>query len=208
MSETPAGGPAHWDAAYAQGAETRSWFQAEAAPSLRLIEAAGADPAAPLLDAGGGASKLVDALLAQGFADITVADLSPAAMAISRKRLGAAAAKVTWIEADLARWTPPRRYALWHDRAAFHFLTDDAAQEGYLAALRAGTLPGAAVIIAAFAPDGPERCSGLPVRRWSPQDLAARIGPPFALEHAEAEIHRTPAGGEQRFAWTLLRRQG
>jgi trans-aconitate methyltransferase len=196
----------HWDAAFAQGEDTRSWFQAEPATSLRLIERAGADPAAPLLDAGGGASRLVDALLARGFADLAVADISPGAMAMARGRLGAAADRVAWIEADLARWTPPRRYALWHDRAAFHFLTTAEEQDGYLAALRAGTSPGAAVIIAGFAPDGPERCSGLPVMRWSPEALAARIGAPFALEHAEIETHLTPAGRVQRFAWTVLRR--
>jgi hypothetical protein len=196
----------HWDAAFGQGEDTRSWFQAEPAMSLRLIARAGADPAAPLLDAGGGASRLVDALIARGFADLTVADISPGAMAMARDRLGAAADGVTWVEADLARWTPPRRYALWHDRAAFHFLTGEAEQDGYLAALRAGTLPGAAVIIAGFAPEGPERCSGLPVMRWSPAALAARIGAPFAPEHAETETHLTPAGREQRFAWTLLRR--
>lgn len=199
-------GRIHWDAAFAQGEDTRSWFQAEPARSLALIARAGADPALPLLDAGGGASRLVDALLARGFAEVTVADISPGAMALARERLGAAADRVAWIEADLARWTPPRRYALWHDRAAFHFLTTEAAQDGYLAALRAGTLPGAAVIIAGFAPDGPERCSGLTVTRWSPGALATRIGAPFALEHAETETHPTPAGRVQRFAWTLLRR--
>jgi hypothetical protein len=150
----------------------------------------------------------VDALLARGFSDLTVADVSPEALALSRARLGASAGGVTWIEADLAQWTPPRRYALWHDRATFHFLTGAAGQEGYIAALRAGTLPGAAVIIAGFAPEGPERCSGLPVRRWAPAELAARIGAPFALEHAEEEAHRTPGGATQRFAWTMLRRAG
>ena len=196
----------HWDAAHAAGETTRSWFQAEPATSLRLIAAAGADPAAPRLDAGGGISRLVDALLARGFADLSVADISPAALASARSRLGPAAPRVAWIEADLAAWTPPRRYALWHDRAAFHFLTGETEQDGYLATLRAGTAPGAAVIIGGFAPDGPERCSGLPVRRWAPEELAARIGAPFALEHAAAEEHLTPAGRAQRFAWTLLRR--
>ena len=199
---------AHWDAAFAEGEETRSWFQAEPATSLRLIARAGADPAAPLLDAGGGSSRLVDALLARGFADITVADISPVALALACARLGAPAQRVTWIEADLARWTPPRRFALWHDRAAFHFLTEEAEQDAYLGVLRAGTAAGAAVIIGGFAPDGPERCSGLPVMRWSAQALAARFGAPFTVEHAEEEIHRTPAGREQRFAWTLLRRAG
>jgi hypothetical protein len=198
----------HWDSAYAEGDESRSWFQAEPTTSLRLIATARADPAAPLLDAGGGAARLVDALLARGFSDLTVVDVSAGAMALARERLGPTAARVTWIEADLAHWAPPRRYALWHDRAAFHFLTDAAEQEGYIAALRAGTLPGAAVIIGGFAPEGPERCSGLPVMRWSPEALAARIGAPFALEHAETELHVTPAGREQRFAWTVLRRCG
>lgn len=201
-----AGGVAHWDAAYAEGDAGRSWFQADPEPSLRLIEAAGADPTAPLLDAGGGASRLAEGLLARGFADLTVADLSPAALALSRARLGSAAARIVWIEADLARWTPPRAYAVWHDRATFHFQTDDAAQEGYVAALRLGTRPGAAVIIGGFGPEGPERCSGLPVRRWSPAALAARIGAPFVLEHAEDQTHHTPAGGTQSFAWTVLRR--
>jgi hypothetical protein len=198
----------HWDSAHAEGDESRSWFQAEPAMSLRLIAAAGAEPGAPLLDAGGGAARLVDALLARGFSDLTVADVSPAAMALAPNRLGPTAACVTWIEADLAHWSPPRRFALWHDRAAFHFLTDPAEQEGYIAALRAGTLPGAAVIIGGFAPDGPERCSGLPVTRWSPEALATRIGAPFTLERAETERHATPAGREQRFAWTVLRRAG
>lgn len=159
-----------------------------------------------MLDAGGGASRLVDALLARGFADVTVLDVSPAALALSRARLGAAAARVTWITADLTGWTPPRRYALWHDRAVFHFLTEDAQQASYLTALRMGVAPGGAAIIAGFAPDGPERCSGLPVRRWAPEGLAARVGAPFALEHAETETHLTPTGREQRFAWAVLRR--
>jgi hypothetical protein len=200
------GGATHWDAAHAAGDAGRSWFQAEPATSLRLIARAGADPAAPLLDAGGGASRLVDALLARGFSDLTVADLSPAAMALSHARLGADASRVTWIEADLAAWSPPRRYALWHDRATFHFLTDSAAQDGYIAAVHAGTQPGSAVIIGGFAPEGPTRCSGLPVMRWSPQALAARIGAPFALDHAEEETHRTPMGAAQHFSWALLRR--
>ena len=206
VSDPAAGAAAHWDAAHAAGETTRSWFQADPATSLRLIAQAGADPAAPLLDAGGGTSRLVDALLARGFADLTVADISTEALSAARRRLGDAAGGVAWIEADLAHWTPPRAYALWHDRAAFHFLTDDAAQDGYIAALRAGTRQGAAVIIAGFAPDGPERCSGLPVRRWAPAELAARIGAPFSLEHAETETHLTPAGREQRFAWAVLRR--
>jgi SAM-dependent methyltransferase len=199
---------AHWDAAHADGDAARSWFQAEPATSLRLIEAAGADPAEPLLDAGGGASRLVDGLLARGFADVTVVDVSPAAMALSRARLGAAADRVGWVAADLARWVPPRPVALWHDRAAFHFLTGTAEQDGYVAALRAGTRPGAAVVIGGFAPDGPDRCSALPVVRWSSAALAARLGPPFALEHAEAEDHVTPAGRTQRFAWAVFRRAG
>jgi len=197
----------HWNQAYGEGDESRSWFQAEPATSLRLIEAAAADLGAPLLDAGGGAARLVDALLARGFSDLTVADVSPAAMDLARQRLGPAASRVAWIEADLARWTPPRRYALWHDRAAFHFLTDPAEQDGYIAALRAGTLPGATAIIGGFALEGPERCSGLPVMRWAPEALAARIGAPFVLEHAETELHVTPAGREQRFAWAVLRRK-
>lgn len=202
------GGASHWDAAHAEGDAGRSWFQPEPTTSLRLITQAGADPALPLLDAGGGASRLVDALLRRGFADLTVADISPAAMALSRARLGAEAERVHWIEADLASWSPPRRYALWHDRAAFHFLTEDAAQDGYIAALRAGTRPGSAVVIGGFALDGPARCSGLPVMRWSPEALVARIGAGFVLEHAEEETHRTPSGAEQRFAWTVLRRLG
>lgn len=134
-------------------------------------------------------------------------DVSPAALALSRTRLGAAAGPVEWIAADLTDWAPPRRYALWHDRAVFHFPMEEAEGDRYLAALRAGTEAGATVIIGGFAPDGPERCSGLMVRRWAPKELAARMGVPFLLEREEVETHLTPAGREQRFAWTVLRRR-
>ena len=159
-----------------------------------------------MLDAGGGAARLADALLARGFTDVTVLDVSQAALALSRARLGAAAGRVTWITADLTAWTPLRRYALWHDRAVFHFLTDRAGQDAYLDALRAGVAPGGTAIIGGFAPDGPARCSGLPVRRWLPAELAARVGAPFTLTWEEEETHLTPAGVAQRFGWAVLRR--
>ena len=142
----------------------------------------------------------------RGFGDVTVLDVSGASLAASRQRLGAAAARVHWLEADITAWRPQRRYAVWHDRAVFHFMTTPAQQAAYLAALEAGTSAGALVIVATFALDGPETCSGLPVQRYSAETLAARLGRDFSLVDHAYETHTTPRQAVQRFCFGLFRR--
>jgi hypothetical protein len=198
---------AHWENVYATKAETAvSWYQKRPATSLAYIAEARTDRRAPIIDVGGGASTLADELLGLGYTDLTILDLAESALAKSRTRLGTQAERVKWITADVTRWKPARRYQIWHDRAVFHFLTDAERQDGYIGALQAGTLPGATVIMATFALEGPEKCSGLPVQRYSPETLAARIGPPFDLKGETSEAHITPAGAVQRFAYAVFRR--
>ena len=141
-------------------------------------------------------------------AETDVLDLSEAALAQSKARLGERAAKVAWIVADVTQWRPARTWAIWHDRAVFHFLTEPASQDAYVAALKAATTPGATVVLATFALDGPEKCSGLPVQRYSPVGLAARLGPGFALTAEAAETHLTPWGAQQKFSHAVLKRLG
>ena len=197
---------AHWDAAYAAKAEDQvSWFQAMPARSLAMI--AKAAPHGSVIDVGGGASRLVDGLLEAGQGDITVLDISQVALDRARARLGERASRVTWICADITQWKPARTWDLWHDRAVFHFLTDAASQDAYIRALRTATHSGSAIVLSTFAPTGPERCSGLPVQRYSPADLKARLGEDFALEDQALETHVTPWGTKQDFAYAAFRRQ-
>ena len=197
---------AHWDETYATKDETKvSWYQPSPEQSLALIRAAGS-PAAAVIDVGGGTSRLADALLADGYRDITVLDISAVALERSKTRLGRRADAVSWIVADVTQWKPARTWDIWHDRAVFHFLTDAAAQDAYLEALKQGTRPGSAVIMATFAPAGPERCSGLPVQRYSAASLAARLGADFRLYAERDEMHPTPFGTEQAFTYAALRR--
>ncbi len=198
----------HWQEVFATKAESEvSWYQPRLETSLALIAAAAPRPSAGIIDIGGGAATLTDSLLDLGYSDITVLDISEAALARSRARLATRASKVTWIAADVTRWMPQRTWDLWHDRAAFHFLTDGARQDAYIAALTRATAPGAAVIIATFALDGPERCSGLPVQRYSPETLSGRLGADFTLVSGRREEHITPKGAVQRFSYALLKRR-
>ncbi|WP_333825837.1 class I SAM-dependent methyltransferase [Pinisolibacter sp.] len=197
----------HWEGVHSTRGETEvSWFQASPEPSLRLIERAGIAPSASVIDVGGGASRLVDALLDRGFASVAVLDLSAAALGRSRARLGSRAAAVDWIVADATAWTPTIPYDLWHDRAAFHFLTEEPQRAAYVERLRAALRPGGHAIVATFALDGPERCSGLPVVRYDGESLARALGPGFERVETVADLHRTPSGGEQRFQFSLFRR--
>ncbi len=192
----------HWETIYAAKPSTQhSWYQPTPSVSLALIQSAALDPGAKIIDIGGGASTLPDHLLTQGYRNLTVLDLASAALDQSRQRLGLAASTIDWIAADILAWQPPTRYALWHDRAVFHFLTDPAARAAYLATLTRALLPGASVILATFALDGPEKCSGLPVRRYSPQTLADELGSAFTLLESTTEDHHTPSGGLQRFVY-------
>ncbi len=198
----------HWQRVFTTKADAEvSWYQPRPDVSLDLITAAAPDRAAAIIDIGGGTSTLADHLLAAGYRDLTVLDISEAALTRGRQRLGAAADKVRWIATDIAEWTPDRRWDVWHDRAAFHFLTDTARQDAYVRVMTEATAPSAVVIIATFALDGPERCSGLPVQRYSPATLAARLGPDFILVEGRGEDHVTPAGAVQRFSYAMLRRR-
>ncbi len=198
----------HWQQVYRERqADEVSWYQAHPSISLRLIEATGVGADAPVIDIGGGASRLVDCLRERGFGDLTVLDVAASALEVARGRLGAMADEVTWIEADATRFTPTRRYRLWHDRAVFHFLVDDADRAGYLAALRSGLEPGGALVLGTFATGGVRRCSGLPVRQYDAPALCAELGDEFELLDATRQVHRTPDDVEQPFAWFRLRRR-
>ena len=195
----------HWEDAYRQKPEEMvSWFQLRPAISLALLHAAGIRKDDAIIDVGGGASRLVDYLLAEGFTDISVLDIAESALKQAQKRLGTAADKVHWIAADVTQWRPQRKYGLWHDRAVFHFLTDPAARVAYRRNLQTALAAGGIAIIASFAPDGPERCSGLPVQRYSPESLAGELGPKFRLKDHRSEDHQTPAGKLQHFQYSVL----
>jgi len=197
----------HWEKVYTTKAEDEvSWFQENPTTSLRLIRNAGASSDSRVIDIGGGASRLVDALLEQGFRALTVLDISASALETARTRLGTAGSKVEWIVADATKWTPERSYDLWHDRAAFHFLTEPADRNAYINRLRLAVAPGGQVIIGTFALDGPEKCSGLPVQRYDSRSLAEVLGPAFELADGHAELHRTPWGSIQPFQFSRFRR--
>ena len=197
----------HWDAVYRAKRPTEvSWYQAEAALSTRLIQQVVATPDAPIIDVGGGASVLVAELAAAGHTDLTVLDLSGAAIAAGRARLGAAAERIRWIEGNILSATlPAGGFAFWHDRAVFHFLTNSADRARYVAQVRRAVEPGGHVLVATFAEDGPTRCSGLEVVRYSPAGLHPQFGPEFTFVRAEREEHHTPSGGVQAFTYCLCR---
>jgi trans-aconitate methyltransferase len=198
----------HWQNVYrTKSPQSVSWYQPHAATSLALIREAAHDLGAGILDVGGGASMLADDLLAAGYRDLSVLDISAAALDVIRVRLDDRAGSVRFIVADLLNWRPERTWNLWHDRAVFHFLTAPADQDAYLARLALATRPGAGVILATFAPDGPEKCSGLPVARYDADTLAARLGEDYRLKRSLREEHRTPGGAVQRFAWAVFERR-
>lgn len=197
----------HWEEVYRQKAEDAvSWFQVHPDYSLELIGSAGVKPADPIIDVGGGASRLVDHLLEAGYTDLTVLDIAETALERAGVRLGPKALQVKWLVADVTCWRPERRYRLWHDRAVFHFLTEPADRAAYRDCLRAALLPGGHAIIASFALDGPENCSGLPVRRYSPASLATELGAGFRLVSSRDETHLTPAGKLQHFQYSVFAR--
>lgn len=192
----------HWETVYRDKQPTEvSWFQPRPESSLQLIAAAGTTAEQAVIDMGGGASRLVDHLLDLGFHNISVLDISAAALAHAKTRLGTRAAEVRWIEADATEFEPARPYALWHDRAVFHFLTTPEERRLYKERLMRGLAAGGQLIIAAFALDGPTMCSGLPVQRYSPETLSAELGDAFVLQQTLAETHITPAQKEQRFVY-------
>lgn len=203
------GGTEHWRDVYRRKpADSVSWFRPHLDASLRLLKDAGLCPGSRVIDVGGGASTLVDDLLALGLTRITVLDLADEALALSRQRLGDRSAGVTWLAADVTRAElPDAGYDFWHDRAVLHFLVDPGAAAAYVDQVRRCLGPGGHAVIGGFAPDGPERCSGLPVARRSPADVAALFGQDFSLVHESGEVHHTPGGAPQAFAWSVLRRR-
>jgi SAM-dependent methyltransferase len=197
----------HWEAVYTgKAANETSWHQANPAASLSMIEAASGGRAASLIDVGGGASLLVDHLLELGYRDLTVLDIARSALDQARRRLGPKAAAVEWIESDVTQFKPDRTWAIWHDRAAFHFLIGAADRRRYVEVLNQALADGGQAIIAAFAPDGPARCSGLDVVRYDAASLGAELGDAFSLQEERFESHRTPAGREQRFGFYRFRK--
>ena len=197
----------HWDDAYRHGDTTRSWFQQHPEPSLTMLDVVGAGPDAGVIDVGGGAAPLVDALLARGYRDLTVLDISREGLRAAQTRLGTDAQQVHWIVADLLTWQPERTWDVWHDRATLHFFTGDAARTHYVERLNRATRPGSVAILATFAPDGPEQCSGLVVNRYDAEQLAALLAAPWELVADRREVHATPSGAKQPFTWAAFRRR-
>ena len=197
----------HWEQVYgSKRADEVSWFQPHAEQSLRLVRGTGAPRSASIIDVGGGASTLVDDLLADGYTALNVLDLSGAALDVARQRLGERAAAVRWIESDILA-APLQRHAfdVWQDRAVLHNLTDPAQRQAYVRQVMHAVKPGGHVIVATFAEDGPTQCSGLPVMRYSAGALHAEFGEPFTLLAHEKEEHHTPGGGVQKFVYCYCR---
>jgi SAM-dependent methyltransferase len=197
----------HWERVYHSKLPTQvSWYQPHALRSLSLIRRVSPPPDGAIIDVGGGASTLIDDLLDAGYHDLTVLDLSATALAKSRARLGTRANHVRWLEADILEAPlPVAGYSVWHDRAVFHFLTAAADRARYVAQVRRAVRPGGFVLVATFADDGPTRCSGLEVNRYSPATLHAEFGEPFRLLTSEREEHVTPGGVYQAFIYCLCR---
>ncbi len=195
----------HWDSVYASKKENElSWTQVEPALSLALI--AEVCPSGRVIAVGGGLSPLAERLADRGYT-VTVLDISGAALARARERAPKHAARIQWIEADVTRMPDLGTHDVWHDRALFHFLIDAADRAAYVALLKRTIPMGGYAVIATFAPDGPEKCSGLPVRRYDAAALQAELGPEFRLVKSVPETHRTPWGGRQPFQYSVFQQQ-
>ncbi len=197
----------HWENVYTSKNETEvSWFEQSPGPSLQIITELAPDVDLSVIDIGGGASRLVDALIEKGFRDLTVLDLSAAALDAAKARLGARAAEVHWLVADATSWTPPGTYDIWHDRAAFHFLTEERDRASYIERMKRALRTGGHAVMATFAPDGPERCSGLSIVRYDAESLGRTLGDGFELVGSRPHAHVTPWGSNQSFQFSVFRR--
>ncbi|AGK48856.1 methyltransferase domain protein [Burkholderia thailandensis MSMB121] len=198
----------HWEAVYrTKAADALSWYRPHLDTSLRLIDRFAPGLGANIIDVGGGESTLVDDLLARGYEHVTVADVSSVALDVARRRLGDAASRVQWMDADITQADlPANEYDVWHDRAVFHFLTERAPRRAYVERLSASLKSGGCVVIATFGPAGPARCSGLDVVRYGPDELSRELGAGFALVEASYETHRTPADAAQQFLYCVFRK--
>jgi ubiquinone/menaquinone biosynthesis C-methylase UbiE len=199
----------HWDEVYStKRAQETSWYQDEPRLSLEMIEKTNVGRMASIIDVGGGASTLVDHLLDRSYTDLTVLDISAAALQQSRQRLGERADRINWVECDITAYSPGKTFEVWHDRAMFHFLTSAEDRRHYLQVLRAALNPGGHAIICEFAPDGPSKCSGLDIVQYDALKMSRELGQDFVLQEQEKEKHRTPLGKEQRFGCYRFRRLG
>lgn len=199
---------AHWEEVWSDREPDRvSWYEAEPTVSLELIEALGLEASARVIDVGAGASRLVDRLLEAGFEDVTVLDVARGALEVARQRLGSAAEAVDWIVADVLETDLASSFDLWHDRALFHFLTDPGDRSRYVERLRTALAPGGHAIVATFSPEGPEECSGLPVRRYGAEELADELGQAFALVDEARVDHTTPWETTQSFQYAVIEKR-
>ena len=198
----------HWEKVYStKSTDSVSWFQEHAETSLELIRSTGVDGDAAIIDVGGGASILVDDLLTRGYSNLTVLDLSAAALAAAQQRLGSCSEKVAWLEADITKVNlPASHFDVWHDRAVFHFLTTPEERAKYVEAVLRSVKPGGHVIVATFAEDGPMQCSGLSVMRYRAEELHAEFGDTFSLLQQQKESHITPSGAVQQFVYCYCRK--
>ncbi len=198
----------HWEQVYStKPSDSVSWFQEHADQSLRLIHKTGLGKEAAILDVGGGASILVDELVVEGYSDLTILDLSSAALTVAKQRLGKQSDAIHWMEGDITCVDfPIHRFDIWHDRAVFHFLTSETDRQAYVDRVMRAVRPGGHVIIATFGEDGPEKCSGLPVMRYKPESLHAEFGEAFLLVEHEKEAHHTPSGAVQQFVYCYCRK--
>ena len=196
----------HWQRIHAKDPREVSWYRPHLERSLRFIDEAGLKPESAILDVGGGASTLVDDLLARGFSDVSVLDISESAITHAKSRLGARADAVTWLVADITKVElSPHRYDFWHDRAVFHFLRQRAARRRYVQAVRRALKPDGHIVVATFGPAGPEKCSGLPVARYTPEGVHGQFGSDFEKVGSSSETHLTPWGSEQEFVYCYCR---
>ncbi|MBK7472989.1 MAG: class I SAM-dependent methyltransferase [Betaproteobacteria bacterium] len=193
----------HWDKVYSTKApDAVSWYRAHLERSLALIERAAPDRSAAIIDVGGGESTLVDDLLAGGYQNVSVLDISPTAIEVARARTGEAGRQVTWLVADVtAAELPPQAYDVWHDRAVFHFLTAPDQRAAYVRQVARAVKPGGHVIVATFGPEGPVKCSGLDVVRYDAGSLHGEFGARFRLIESATELHQTPFGTTQQFLY-------
>jgi SAM-dependent methyltransferase len=200
----------HWERIYRTSDATRvSWYQPEARLSLDLIRRVAPDLDAPIIDVGGGASTLVDGLLEAGYRRVTVLDLAPTSLALARQRLADRASRVLWIAGSiLDAKLGASAYAVWHDRAVFHFLTNRKDRARYVAQSRRAVRRGGHVIVASFSPEGPAKCSGLDVARYDANGMHAEFGAGFRLLDSVREDHHTPSGINQAFLYCLCRVEG
>lgn len=197
----------HWENIYGKNApDAVSWYRPHLEKSLELIDKAAPERSASIIDVGGGESTLVDDLVARGYKNITVLDLSQIAIDVTKKRLGPASKNIHWLAGDITRANlEPRSYDVWHDRAVFHFLTEMDARIAYVRQVARAVKPGGHVIVGTFGPEGPTKCSGLDVVRYDTESLHREFGVHFHLRGSSTELHRTPFGTIQQFLYCFCR---